>query len=129
MFRRFLTLLIFLFYVLIPISLVLYFHVPIKTQFSVIPFLIVGFILYRFSKSRHRIYTAKREKEEQEDSRTIKVELYFMRRFAYVFIIVIVSTFMIRFNFKEISITLILIGVSLLFGALVKLRRIQEFGV
>ena len=130
MFKAFLTFLLNIFWVVIPIALILHFHVPLKTRLSIIPFIVVGFIFYLKSRSKHRIYNSRRTKEEEvEGGRTTKVELYFMRRFAYVFVSIIVFTFLVRFNFKEISITLILIGVSLLFGSLVKLRRIQEFGV
>ena len=132
--KRLNSLLIFIFYVVIPTCIILIRHTNLadRTTFQKIGFtvlLISAIPIYLWQKKNNERMKIKRNKEIEDDNRTVSNELYFMKRFAFIYIIVYIALRMISFNFSRITMTLIMIASSLLIGAIIRIIRIQAYKV
>lgn len=89
---------------------------------------IVFIIVFMYLRKKHKYMKIKENKEIEDDHRKTLTIVYFYTRFAVFYTILVVAIYYIQFNFEQLVTTLILIAISLIIGAILRIDLANRTG-
>ena len=126
---KILQLFIFLFLVVVPLSLLFYRHGKMTQKIPTWVLIVSLVIVIWLVKKRNHKYKILESKEIEDDNRTVKVILYFYKQFAILYIVVMIAFKYVQLNFVSISWTMVYIGISLALGGLLRIHLANTTGL
>jgi FlaA1/EpsC-like NDP-sugar epimerase len=129
-FKKFLLKLI-VFTCFVPAQIYIFFirHASFTNKINIAVIIVAVIIIYFWLRNKNMIMKAKREKEIQDDNRSVRNVVYFMGQWGMTFIIIYLTLYKINFSFDRITNTMEIMGGVLFIGALFRIRLVQLYKV